>query len=307
MILINPIFQTQEEITQRKLEIYTEYSKILQWGRQNPDAFVENFIGVTLNDAQRYCFQMAWPTKQSTIVASRAFGKSFLISPYMMSRALLFPGSKIHIIAPTGGQSSETFKKMEDIATGNIASVLDTTSTFLENCVTQGKGVSPFSHAKSGSKVTLYNGSTIESLISVPENIVGIRSNLVVYDEAGKVPAQVFALTKPFTAVSADYMVSANLDQQLLPHQFPNQIISISSAEGVDSELYKDFCYCWEKMLLGDQNYFAVSIDYHFPIAPRTKGEPTPPQLSQETIDNAFATNPYKANRELTPSSRKTP
>lgn len=64
MILINPIFQTQEEITQRKLEIYTEYSKLLQWGRQNPDAFIEQFLGITYND--KYCHRSWRQVRKNT-------------------------------------------------------------------------------------------------------------------------------------------------------------------------------------------------------------------------------------------------
>ena len=90
-----------------------------------------------------------------------------------MTRTLLFPNCKCHIIAPTGPQAAQTFSKLEDIALGKIASLLNTTTTFVESCVSQGKNVSPFSHSKNGSKVSLYNGSEINSLISVPENIVG--------------------------------------------------------------------------------------------------------------------------------------
>lgn len=188
---------------------------------------------------------------------------------------------------------------MEDIAKGNIASVLNTTTTFLENCMSQGKNVSPFSHSKAGSKVTLFNGSSIESLVSVPENIVGIRSQCLVCDEGGKISRQMYALCKPFTALSSDYAVGQGLDTELYPHQLPNQILMISSAEGVNSELYDDFKYCWEQMLLGrSDEFFAASIDYHFPLSPTTHGVSTPPLLSQSTLDNALAANPYKFRRE---------
>lgn len=80
MIVINPIFSTAEEITQKKLETYNEYCKIVQWGRQNPDQFIDKFLAVTLNDAQRYGVMNAWPARMATLVCSRSFGKSFLIN-----------------------------------------------------------------------------------------------------------------------------------------------------------------------------------------------------------------------------------
>ena len=66
---------------------------------------------------------------------------------------------------------------MEDIAKGNIASLLGTSSVFLDECVRQNAAADPFTHPKSGYSVSLYNGSTINTLNSVIKNIVGIRSN----------------------------------------------------------------------------------------------------------------------------------
>lgn len=60
---------------------------------------------------------------------------SFLAAPFMMARALLLPNTNTYIMAPSGGQSQETFQKMEDMAKGNIASLLGTSSVFLDECV----------------------------------------------------------------------------------------------------------------------------------------------------------------------------
>ena len=100
---------------------------------------------------------------------------SFLVSPFMMARAILLPNTNTYILAPSGGQAQETFQKMEDIAKGNIASLLGTSSVFLDECVRMNSTADPFTHPKSGYTVSLYNGSTINSLNSVIKNIVGIR------------------------------------------------------------------------------------------------------------------------------------
>lgn len=55
---------------------------------------------------------------------------------------------------------------------------------------------------------------------------------------------------------------------------------------------------CFEKMLLGDPDYFVCDIDCNFSLHPFMNGKPAPPLLKQSTIDDAFATNPYKAQRE---------
>ena len=100
---------------------------------------------------------------------------SFLAAPFMMARALLLPNTNTYIMAPSGGQSQETFQKMEDMAKGNIASLLGTSSVFLDECVRANTQADPFVHPKSGYTVSLYNGSTINTLNSVIKNIVGIR------------------------------------------------------------------------------------------------------------------------------------
>ena len=50
-------------------------------------------------------------------------------------------------------------------------------SVFIDECVRQNASASPFTHDKQSYSVTLFNGSSINTLNSVAKNIVGIRSN----------------------------------------------------------------------------------------------------------------------------------
>ena len=52
-ILNNP---SQKEISQRKLETYDKYPKIIQWGRAYPVEFTSRFMGIELLDMQKYAF-----------------------------------------------------------------------------------------------------------------------------------------------------------------------------------------------------------------------------------------------------------
>lgn len=51
-------------------------------------------------------------------------------------------------------------------------------------------------------------------------------------------------------------------------------------------------------MLQGDPNYFVCDIDCSFSLHPMMNGKPMRPLITQDEVDNAFATNPYKAERE---------
>ena len=78
----------------------------------------------------------------------------------------------------------------------------------------------------------------------------------------------------------------------------PNKNTFLSSAEGIDSELYDRYKICFERMLCGDPNYFVADIDCTFSLHPFLNGKPTNPLVTQQTIDDAFKTNPFRARRE---------
>lgn len=223
---------------------------------------------------------------------------SYLSAPFTMARSLLFPSHNSYIMAPSGSQSVETFTKLENLAKNNIASVLGVSSFFLDETVRINAKADSFSHDKNGHHVALFNGASINTLNSVAKNIVGIRSNLNLYDEAGKIDREYFALTVPFTVQNTDFATGGGFNQELYPKQIQNKNIYMSSAEGIDSELFDQYKLCMEKMLLGDPNYFVVDQDCQLSLHPFINGKPAPPLVSQSTIDDAFATNPYKAARE---------
>lgn len=297
--MINVIFKDfSYEILPKRLEIFEKYTKIIQWGRANPTRFIEDFFKIQLTDMQKYVLMSSWVPANCVWLMRRNSGKSFLAAPFMMARAMLLPNTNTYIMGPSGRQSQETFQKMEDIAKGNIASLLGTSSVFLDECVRQNAAADPFTHPKSGYSVTLYNGSTINTLNSVIKNIVGIRSNFSVYDERGKIDRTFYALSRPFTAQDTNFITGDGINTDIYPLQLPNKKLILSSAEGIDSELYDQYKMAFQKMLLGDPNYFVCDISCEFSLHPMMNGKPMKPLISQDEVDNAFATNPYKAERE---------
>ena len=327
--MIAPIFNRYDvEITPKRLELFDKYNKIIQWGRQNPTRFIEDFMKIQLTDHQKWLFLSSWVPSTVVWLCSRATGKclsldsviyrvdehgnivpitiaqiksgdkifddkgnpievihlnpviwddcyeivfddgekikcnlvhlwkiyinhfeqsyiceteeiidllkqqkevyvprynietkksyykkilsitklkekeamrcitvsgdkglylcgekgtvthnSFMASIFLMARALLLPNTNAYIMAPSGNQAQETFGKLESIATNNIASLMGVSSVFIDECVRQNASASPFTHDKQSYSVTLFNGSSINTLNSVAKNIVGIRSN----------------------------------------------------------------------------------------------------------------------------------
>lgn len=249
-------------------------------------------------DHQKYIFLNAWVANVSVVLASRSSGKSYLATPFIMARSLLFPNHSTYLLAPSGQQSQMLFQKMEDLAKGQIASALGVTTFFLDECVKLNAKADPFTHSKQSYTVELYNGSTVNTLNSVAKNIVGVRSNLNVYDEAGKIEKDFFALTTPFIVQNTQFSTGKGYNFDIYPPQQENKILYLSSAESTSTELFTQYKICFEHMICGDNRYFACDIDCNFSLHPFKDGKPTTPLITEETVKNAMETNPYRAYRE---------
>lgn len=223
---------------------------------------------------------------------------SFLTAPYIMTRSMLIPNHETYIMSVTGPQAQETFKKMESLAMGKIASIVGTNHIFLNEVVKQNAKDSGFTHDKNSYSVELYNGSKVRTLNSVPKNVVGIRSHLNVYDEAGKIPKEFFDLTRPFTTQNTNFVTGANFNQKCLPKQFPTQILYCSSAEDIFTELWQAYKMGAEEMIMGNPEYFVCDISCEFSFAPTMNGKPYAPLLERSVVDQALAQNAFRANRE---------
>lgn len=221
---------------------------------------------------------------------------SYLASPYMMARSILIPNMNCYIMGPAGNQAKELFGKLESLAKGNIASVIGASSVFVGELMKTGTS-DGFVHDKNSNYCKLYNGSSINTLNSVIKNIVGIRSNLSVFEEAGKIEKDFYALAKPFSAQDTNF-ITGNINADCYPRQLPNQMLYISSAESVDTELWEMYKLCALKMLEGDKEYFVCDLDSEFSLHPMINGKPSKPLVKQSIIEDAYRTNKFKAARE---------
>lgn len=223
---------------------------------------------------------------------------SYLSAPYMMARSILIPNHKSYIMCPSGNQAQQTFSKIEDLAKNKIASVQGATSVFINELMKANSGTDGFVHDKHSHYCELFNGSSISTLNSIAKNVVGFRSHLNFYDEAGKVERDFFDLTEPFCTQDRDFVTGANFNIKCMPKQMPNQMIYASSAEGVDSRLYDIYKESALRMIGGDMSYFCCDITCELSLHPYLDGKPYRPLLSQDVIDNALKMNEFRANRE---------
>ena len=290
---------TYYDMSNLKLDGLKKLAEIIQWGRRNPVKFVSRFFGIELLDYQKYIFMKSWITPFVVWCCSRDSGKTFIGSPFLMSKTLLVPYFEAYILCGNGAQSIGMMSKIEKIALNEIASLTGLTDVFLNEMVKSDERYSGISHDPQSWHYKLFSGSTLATVNSNYDGKRGIRSRLNFYDEASYTPPDMFTATEPFTAQNSDFKLGGDVDVTLLPLDFPNQMIYASSAGSMDDVFYKRYKEYSLKMLSGDKRYFACDIDCDMVMNATFNGKVYPvPLLTQEKIDSEMKMNPIKATRE---------
>ena len=107
---------TDKEISQRKLEAYDKYCKVIQWGRAYPVEFAGRFMGLELLDIQKYSIYNTWTRDFSLWLKCRNGAKTTELAVYTMLRSILLPYHVTYFLGNTGEQAKEVFKKIEKIS-----------------------------------------------------------------------------------------------------------------------------------------------------------------------------------------------
>ena len=101
----------------------------------------------------------------------------------------------------------------------------------------------------------------------------------------------------PFIAVQSDFK-TGNINSECYPETLPKQIVLISSAEDIDTQLFDNYKFNAMKMLEGDPRYFVIDLNCEMSLHPYMNGKPMKPLVTQELIDGEMAKNEVKALRE---------
>lgn len=289
---------TAKEVSQRKLETYDKYYRVITWGRAYPIPFISRFMGVDLLDFQSYVISNTWNRDFALWLICRNGGKSAALGIYTMAKSLLFPFHATYFLGNTGEQSKDTFKKIEKLAKGEIESFTGSTDIFFEELRKSNTG-DGFIHNPASFTCELFNGSTVNTLNSDITNIKGKRANLVCFDEAGWFSDELFIQAENFVNQDENFKLGGNIDLSIEPKGFPRQLLYASSASDTSSEYFKKFKTFSKEMLKGNQRYFVCNFTVDTVMNAKYKGEVYPPLISQDKVDNAMSDNRDKALREL--------
>jgi len=173
-----------------------EFHLKLTWLMTRPEYFsflVKQIFNIQLLPSQALILYELWNRKFPMLIASRGFGKSFILSLYCMLRALILPGRKVVVVGAAFRQSKVLFEYMEtiwnnspilrDICDGNSGPRRD-----VDRCVMR------------------INDSRVTCLpLGDGQKIRGQRANDIISDEFASIPRDIFeTVVAGFAAVSSD-------------------------------------------------------------------------------------------------------
>tara|TARA_R110000824_G_scaffold44202_3_gene128697 strand:+ start:8219 stop:10186 length:1968 start_codon:yes stop_codon:yes gene_type:complete len=183
--IINPFgVQTEEEFTTK-----------LTWLMTNPEYFsfiCKEVLNIDLLPTQALMLREMWNRKFPMLIASRGFGKSFILSVYAILRALLLPGRKVIIVGAAFRQSKVLFEYMDTIWRN---------SPLLRDIVGSDGGP-----RRDVDMCRLKIGESTVTCLPLGDGskIRGQRANDIIADEFASIPRQIFEnVVAGFAAVSA--------------------------------------------------------------------------------------------------------
>ena len=168
----------------------------LAWLMTRPEylSFItREILNIQLLPSQSLFLKEIWNRKFPMLIASRGFGKSFMLSLYAVLRALILPRRKVVVVGAAFRQSKVLFEYMEtiwrnspmlrDICDGDSGPRRDT-----DRCTLR------------------LNDSTVTCLpLGDGQKIRGQRANDIIADEFASIPREIFEnVVAGFAAVSAD-------------------------------------------------------------------------------------------------------
>lgn len=233
----------------------------LAWLMTRPEYLsflTQHILNIQLLPSQALFLHEIWERKFPMLIASRGFGKSFMLSLYAVLRALIFPKRKVVVVGAAFRQSKVLFEYMEtiwrnspmlrDICDGDSGPRRDT-----DRCTLR------------------LNDSTITCLpLGDGQKIRGQRANDIIADEFASIPREIFEnVVAGFAAVSADPVenvkklaakkkaneLGITLEEEIHEEKKDNQII-LSGTAYYDFNHFATYWKKWKAIIKsqGDRN-----------------------------------------------------
>jgi len=229
--------------------------------RKNVHRFVEHYFKIKLHPYQ-IIWMYSMGVKDSFVaIASRAVGKSWLIAVYSCARAILYPNSKIVVVASTKEQA------------GNIIS--EKVTELRDNYPNLAREIRNITTNANKYEVEFHNGSRMV-VVASRDSSRGKRATLTIYEEFRLIDKEVLdAVIRPFSFVRQPPYIHKKEYAHLLEE--PKEIF-ISSAYHKGLWWYEEAITTIRMMINGDNVGF-LATDYLTAVKHNIK---TPKQIARE-------------------------
>lgn len=215
--------------------------------RRNPHRFIETYLGIALHWYQSIVIYLMFAVTYIVIIAARASAKSWIIAVYSVTRAILYPNSKIVLTANTRGESRL-------IVSDKILNELWNASPNLR------REVSRWIDNKTEVIVYFRNGSTIET-VTCDEQARGHRSTVNVGEEARKINK------KRMDSIISPFRIVRQVPYRMLPDytgpefmESPCEILISSSEE--EKNWVVQTAYKTASVMVDSGKAFFIALDY---------------------------------------------
>ena len=290
---------SDKEFSQKKLEEYSNFAKIINYGRRNPIWFVEYMYGIQLIDYQAYCFSMSWFRPYVLWLCSRRAGKTTTAAVFEQTKMVLIPNYKVYISTNSAKQSMEIFKMIEDIALQRVPSFATCTDIFAQELERNGTSKTGFIHDPAGHNFRLFNNSELMTL-STNINALRGKGGSVFYDETAWQTQEQMAATEHFADTDTSFKTGVTKSFYQYPEQMPLQLFYASSAGDIEYPFYQKYRSFAMKMFEGDDDYFCCDLNVNTILNHSTiRGEKIKPHIDQKAVNKAVEEDPDAADREL--------
>jgi len=226
---------------------------ILEASKRNPVIGAKHLLKLPmLPYYQQDMLIRLWNNKKPLLLCSRRTGKTFISAAMMTLKCLLYPHTKVGIVAPVFRQSKTVFKQVEDIYEHSDYVKLETAK--------------PPTHGNSEWYIDFKNGSKI-SAMPFADSIRSKGFNIVMVDEYGYpyagrrgINQMVSDIISPMLFTKREIALGKNVQHDKT--DIGNQLIIASTATFKWNDYYKKVKSYEEKIKEGSKQHDIISFDY---------------------------------------------
>ena len=243
---------------------------LIEFYRQYPELAAWDLLHVDLSDIQKVVLRAMWFKNYVMAIMCRGAGKTFLLAVFACLKALLYPGHKVGLIAPTFRQSKLIFDECRKLHQNSLIFQM----AVERPPVQQSDNCQIIFKAAAGR-----NPSEIRAIpLGDGTKIRGSRFFTILCDEFPHIKPEIFNMViRPMAATASNPMERARRmekQQELLARgltteeeiaqemRSTNQIIITSSGYFTFNHMYKMYCSYKSAMLEGDDNYAVFRVPY---------------------------------------------